>query len=373
MAFQLKDFASIAASMINHMRAATQRLTDFSIGSVARTLVEAPAVEIDQAYQQFFLGLKEAIPVATYQSFDFERLPAKAASGVLRFVPVAGATTFVIPRGTAVRAPDGTVSFVTQTDVTVLAGLTYVDVFAVASVAGSVGNCDAGALTEILGSLPQVASVSNVVAVTNGRDIETDDERKTRFQAYVSTLSRGTTAAIEYGSKLAFLTDSSGAISEAVAYVQVDEPWTRDTNQPISLVNVYVHNGVGSTSPDLVARVEEVLHGYYDAEGVAVAGWKAAGVKVLVAAASEIPVNVAASVTLAPGYVFSTVQPLVAQAITNYLAGLVIGTGSVKAEIIAAVMGVEGVADVAVSAPAGNTAATIGQKIVAGSISVTQA
>ena len=107
MAFQLKDFASIAASMINHMRAATQRLTDFSIGSVARTLVEAPAVEIDQAYQQFFLGLKEAIPVATYQSFDFERLPAKAASGVLRFVPAAGATTFVIPRGTAVRAPDG--------------------------------------------------------------------------------------------------------------------------------------------------------------------------------------------------------------------------------------------------------------------------
>ena len=371
MAFQLKAFSSIAASMINHMRSATSLLTDFGIGSVARTLVEAPAVEIDQAYQQFFVGLKEAIPVATYQSFDFERLPAAAASAVLRFVPVAGAPTFVIPQGTAVRASGGSVNFVTQAAVTVLAGATYADVYAVASVPGSAGNCDAGALNEMLGSLPSVASVSNLVAVTNGRDIETDDARKTRFRAYVSTLSRGTTAAIEYGAKLAYLANDAGSITEAVAYVQVDEPWTRDSNQPISLVNVYVHNGVGSTSVALVARANEVLYGYTDASGTAVAGWKAAGVKMVVAAAAEIPVNVTAAVTLQAGYVFSSVQGLVQQAITNYLAGLVIGTGSVKAEIIAAVMGVEGVADVAVSAPAGNTSAGIGQKIVAGTITVT--
>jgi uncharacterized phage protein gp47/JayE len=370
MAFQLKDFASIAASMINHMRAAASALTDFSIGSVARTLVEAPAIEIDQAYQQFFLGLKEAIPVATYQSFDFERLPATAASAVLRFVPIAGAPTFVIPLGTAVRAAGGVVNFVTQTDVTVLAGATHADVYAVAAASGAVGNCDAGALTEMLGSIPQVASVSNLVAVTNGRDVETDDERKTRFRAYVSTLSRGTTAAIEYGAKLAYLTDTSGAIAEAVAYVQVDEPWTRDTNQPIALVNVYVHNGVGSTSPGLVARAKEVLYGYDD-NGTAVAGWKAAGVKMVVSAATEIPVNVTAAITLQSGYVLSTVRPLVEQAITNYLASLVIGVGSVRAEIIAAVMGVDGVADVTVSAPVGNTSATIGQKIVAGTITVT--
>ena len=41
--FQLKDFASIAASMINHMRAAGSRISDFSIGSVARTLGGATA------------------------------------------------------------------------------------------------------------------------------------------------------------------------------------------------------------------------------------------------------------------------------------------------------------------------------------------
>ena len=80
MAFQLKDFASIAASMINHMKSVTSQITDFAVGGVARTLVEAPAVEIDQAYQQFFIGVKEAIPVATYESFDFARLAATTRS-----------------------------------------------------------------------------------------------------------------------------------------------------------------------------------------------------------------------------------------------------------------------------------------------------
>ena len=371
--FQLKDFASITASMINHMRAAISKISDFSIGSVARTLVEAPAVEIDQAYQQFFIGLTEAIPVATYQSFDFERLPSSAATGVFRFTPMTGAPTFVIQRGTAVRAPGGAVTYETQADVTVFAGVLYVDLLAVAGTPGTIGNCDAGAVTELVGSLPEVATVSNLVAIVNGRDVETDDERKTRFRAYVSTLSRGTKAALEYGARLAYLTDVTGSITERASYVQIDEPWTRDDLQPISLVHLYVHNGVGSTSSDLVARVAEVLHGYYDSTGNPVAGWKAAGVKVEVMAATEIPVNVAATVTLASGYLFAAVQPLVVQAITNYLAGRSIGAPSVRAELIAAAMGVDGVFDVTVSAPSGNTAATIGQKIVPGSISVASA
>ena len=371
MAFQLKDFASIAASMINHMKSVTSQITDFAVGGVARTLVEAPAVEIDQAYQQFFIGVKEAIPVATYESFDFARLAATEATTILRFVPVSGAATFTIPQGTAVRAPGGAVSFATQADVVVPAGTAYVDVYAVASVAGSAGNCDAGALTQWLGSLPFVASVANLVAVTNGADEETDDARKARFRAYVSTLSRSTSAALDYGARLAYLTDTSGSITERVEYVQVDEPWTRDSTQPIALVNLYVHNGVGSTSSGLVARVNQVLNGYYDSTGAAVPGWKAAGVEVVVAAASEVHVNVTAAVTLASGYLSANVQPLVVQAITNYLAGLPIGSGSVRSEIVAAVMAVEGVYDVSVSAPTGNTAAGIGQKIAPGTIAVT--
>lgn len=371
MAFQLKDFVSIAASMINHMKSVTTRLTDFSIGSVGRTLVEAPAVEIDQAYQQFFHGITEAIPVATYQSFDFEREPSSAASTILRFVPASGSQpTVTIPAGTQVQAPGGAVIFKTQADVILVSGMPYVDAFSVASTPGAAGNCDAGALTSILGSPDGVGSVSNLAAVTNGRDEETDDARKTRFRAYVSTLAKGTVAAIEYGSKLATISDGSGTITESVAYVQVVEPYLTNPLAPISLVNVYVHNGVGSTSAGLVLKVEDILHGYYDASGVAVPGWKAAGVKVTIAAASEIAVNVTATLTLASGYLLASVGPLVVQAINGYLYGRKIGEPAIKAEIIAAIMGVEGVFDVAVTAPSGNTASGIGQKIIPGAVVV---
>src|SRR3546814_7934576 len=84
MAFQTKDFVSIVASMINWMRSTQSKITDFNIGSVARTMVEAPAAEIDELYQQFFFGLKEAIPVSVYQSFDFEPIEAVPAAGLVR-------------------------------------------------------------------------------------------------------------------------------------------------------------------------------------------------------------------------------------------------------------------------------------------------
>ncbi len=56
--FQVKDFRSIVASMVNHVRATTTKITDFRVGGVARTLLEAPAIEIDELYQQMFNGLR---------------------------------------------------------------------------------------------------------------------------------------------------------------------------------------------------------------------------------------------------------------------------------------------------------------------------
>ena len=45
---QIKDFASITASMIYRMRAGQDSVTDFESGSVARSLLAAPAQEIEE-------------------------------------------------------------------------------------------------------------------------------------------------------------------------------------------------------------------------------------------------------------------------------------------------------------------------------------
>lgn len=71
MAFQIKDFRSIVASLINVSKASQSKITDFGVGSVARTLMESPAIEIEELYLQMALGLQDAIPVAIYQAFDF--------------------------------------------------------------------------------------------------------------------------------------------------------------------------------------------------------------------------------------------------------------------------------------------------------------
>ena len=54
MSFQIKSFNDIVLSQINHARSVTEKITDFAPGSVARTLMEAPAVEVEELYLQMF-------------------------------------------------------------------------------------------------------------------------------------------------------------------------------------------------------------------------------------------------------------------------------------------------------------------------------
>ena len=83
--FHIKDFNNIVQDMILTARAHTERVTDYNIGSVARTLLEAPGLEIDALYQAMYYGLLDAIPIAIYEGFGFSALPAMAASGYVVF------------------------------------------------------------------------------------------------------------------------------------------------------------------------------------------------------------------------------------------------------------------------------------------------
>lgn len=77
MAFQLKDFNSIVASMVNYIRGATNQLTDFNVGSGTRTLIEAPAIEMDQLYQEAYSAVREGIETSVFRSFDLELFEAE--------------------------------------------------------------------------------------------------------------------------------------------------------------------------------------------------------------------------------------------------------------------------------------------------------
>jgi hypothetical protein len=120
-AFQVKKFDSIVASMINWISSTTTKITDFNVGSVVRTLLEAVAMELEELYYQLQLATEEAIDEAIYRTFNFPRNPPKKATGTERFTRLTGTTAIVtIPQGTILGTDtEPAVTFETQADATI--------------------------------------------------------------------------------------------------------------------------------------------------------------------------------------------------------------------------------------------------------------
>ncbi len=373
MAFQIKDFTSIVASMINYIRGTSSQLTDFAVGAVNRTMLEAPAIEIDELYQQMFNGLQEAIPAAIYPPFGFSPLqPTSAVTNLTFSVPVApSGSGILIPAGTVCSVPGNTtVTYATLTAATIAVGTTSIIVAAQANTPGSVGNVAAGTITSISNPISGV-SVTNAQAVITGTDLETDQARAQRFQAYIAGIARSNVAGIQYGATLGNVTDGTGTIIESVFAANVVEPFLTDSTKPIGYIDVYIWNGVDSASTALVNAVTAVLEGSYDVNGNPIAGYKAAGVVVTVYPVTEQYQNVTCALTLAANAVLSTIATQVQQVLASYIAQIPVGGSFIMAEAYALVMGIAGVENVSFSSPTADVVVAPETKLLSGTFTVT--
>lgn len=299
MAFQIKDFVSIVAGALNHMRGSTDKITDFRVGSVARTLIDGPAVELEELYQQMFIGLREAIPVATFLSFGFGKLPAARALGTVTATRTAAADAdLAIPLGTVFLAADGR-QYTSTSAVTWPAADLVVQVPVQASTTGSAGNIATGGISSSDFFGGQAVTVSNL-PLTTGRDEETDSEREARFAEYIMSLSRGTEAAVRYAVAQAQLLGATGVAEEYVTRVGMEEAGGH--------VRLYIYSSLGVPSAALLADGQKRIDGYIDADtGVKVPGYRAAGVRCDVLAMSERAVTFGVQVGMFPGYELDTV------------------------------------------------------------------
>lgn len=370
--FQIKSFTSIVASIVNRMRASTTLITDYNVGSVARTLIEGPAQEIDELYQQMVRGLLEAIPASTYASFEFGLLPPVAATGSIQVVIAAQTSNVLIAAGTSFLRADGAATYTSLADVTIAAGNTTALVSVAATAPGSAGNAAQGMAFTPTPTPAGFISASNLSAIQNGADQETDAQRKIRFGQYVSTLSRGTVPAIAYGLSTTQLTDANGNIIEQVKLKQVVEPFKTDPTQPVALVDCYVHNGVGNTSSALVAQAQNVIYGYYDANGNPVPGYSAAGVNVIISPATEEAIPVSGVITIAPGYDGPTLVGLVQSALATYLLGLDVAQPAFRSVMVALGMNASpGIANFALFSPGADVTPGTGVKLMPGTFALT--
>ncbi|WP_288075264.1 baseplate J/gp47 family protein [Pseudomonas sp.] len=360
--FQIKDFVSITASMLNHIRGTTTKITDLQPGSVSRTLVEAPAVEIEELYLQIFNGLREAIPVATFKSFGFDKLAAAYARG---FVSVSNATapdvSFTTPAGTSFTTSDGRAYLSTQ-EVIWPAGQNAIRIPVIAESAGLAYNVSAGSIVSS-SAFDDSYTISNS-AINNGRDVETDAEREARFASFIGSLSRGTTFACLSAAESATVTDEQGNIQEYVTRIGYTEI--------AGYVKIFIYSSAGLPSSALIMGAQKIIDGWEDTStGVITPGYRAGGVNVEIASMTEREIDLTARVTMQTGY---ELDETVTQAITDEFSTLLasINPGEVLyiESIENSLLSVIGVKSVLISATE-NITCEANEALVPGAVTVT--
>lgn len=183
MSFQPRTFETILTDMINYVRAYTD-LTDFEVGSVGRTMLEASALEDDEQYFQM-VQLMDAFSIRTatgtllagrLQDYNITKLGPKSSAGqlvivdntlvndALSFDAIAGGSSVQLTDSTAfpgagayvVRLGEGTVSV---EDVTVSSNNTSTGVLTLSS--PTVNNHSAGDRAALVtGSADRVVAAS---------------------------------------------------------------------------------------------------------------------------------------------------------------------------------------------------------------------
>jgi uncharacterized phage protein gp47/JayE len=369
--FQIKDFSSISAAMINYMRATQTKITDFNIGAVARTMIESVAIELDEMYQQMFNGLKEGIPVAVFDSFYFAILAATNAGGLMRVTITASAYDTLIPANTEFISTYNLLRYLTTVDTTIVAGSTQADIYISAVDAGLSGNIPVASSFTTTLSISGLVSAAKLSGFINGRDAETEAERKSRFIVYIKNLNRGTLYAIDYGLKAeAKITNAYGTITEEVQFVSLVEPYKINPANPVGLIWAFVHNGVNGASGTLLTLAQNVVEGYV-LSGVKIPGWKAAGVQVNLSAATQVSVGITGTVSSLDGYLNTAVADAVETALSNYVISRDIGASANIDDIYAVAKAVPGVKKFVLTTPSADVTSTYSSKVMPGTITMT--
>jgi len=328
MPLQLSSFDDLV-NVMTTMLASNSPITKFSSGSVALALIQSAAacgVSIEQyiayIYSTERLATCVGPDVDTYiTDYGMKRLPAASASLTITATRVLTTTELLVYPTTSltaalVQTAQNGVQFQVIGDVNQPAWdpvrLAYVfpintgsiGLTVAALVPGSGGNVAANTITKIVSGLFGVNTVSNPAQVVNGADPESDVAVKLRFPLYLQSLKTSNTASIQNailaaGPKVTF------KIIEYLTFAGVAFP---------SGFTIVVDDGTGAASNVFLAAVTTNVN-----------ATRAAGSQFAVARPTNVPINVAVTVSPSSGTSLAVVQTSVVAAITTYVNGLGVG------------------------------------------------
>lgn len=373
MAITTWDFPTIVRNSVTAVQGVARGLVDLTIGSILRTVIEANATVI-LWLQGLILQLLATTRAATSNGADLDsfmfdfgvtRLAAVNASGIVTFSRFTSTAQAVVPVGAVVLTTDGTQSFTVILDTTnpaynaglggyvIAASVASADVTVQAVNAGVLGNVTAAQISLINAPIPYVDTVTNSVAFTNGIDAESDTALRSRFVAYIQSLSKATKTSIGY---------VIASLQQGITYSLTENLTYGDVSQPGYFYAV-INDGTGSPGSILLnsaSNAIDAVRPFTSTFGVF--------------APVVVTANVAMTITTASGYIHGTVVAEVTTAITTYINALTLGQPLTYSRLTQlaydASPGVTNVTGVTLNGATADLAATAKQTILAGTVSV---
>jgi hypothetical protein len=347
----------IAADAIATVSAETSLVTNFNVGSVVRSLIDAFASESSLMEQEIEEQVAAGILNAPYQLLNLSPSGAVGSVYLLTFSLSSSATSNVtLASGTSVTIPNSTLQWEIGQSITLEPGQSS-SISATCTTTGTITNVPANSITQLVVPVSGI-TVTNASAqpVIQGRDAQTQSELQAELSQTINQLHRGDYLAVEAGALTSQLVDASGKPTEQVVNaVEVD--FVPTTAWQVNGF-VYVYNGVGAMSSELLQQTQNIVNGYTDTNGVKHTGYKAAGVILQVVDAPQSVVDLSLAVLPKYGYSLATVQTNVQDAVNRYFASLDIGQAFSLTQLAYAVLTAPGVADVQITEPTNSLPAT---------------
>lgn len=352
-----KTYDQIVSEMQADMVASGSTATDFSSGSQLQTLINVTARALHSEWYMLEFLVELFFVISSEGPFldlrvnerGVTRKEGTEATGDISFTRTTPCPVSTdIPAGTTFETLDGSVSVTTSADTALATGWESGNANVKCTAVGVIGNLAPGTQLQITGPTPAGLQTITVGSggLTGGVDTETDDALRARYLFIIQNPVDGGTP----GDYQIWASEVAGITNQQVF------PLARG-NGTVDVV--IASNGIPSS--DLVAQVQTVLNAN-----------RPIGADAQAKAPTANTINVTGTVTPATGYTFATLEPLVAQAITNYINSVPIGGVARIAGISKAIMSVQGVLDYSISVPAANVVLSQEQLAVPGTITLTQ-
>ncbi len=386
MATEPRSFDQLYEVYKDEVQAVKPELTDFSDGSV-NDINAGAAASLAQEVQRIMLDRFKITYFKGAEGQDLEDLaidhfgdsfgrPSPAASiGIVEFTrPTAAAGNVLIDAGTIVKTPADangeTQRYATVLPVTMTGTLVSASIIAV--VGGPKGDVGPNEITEIESALTDPTIVVNNAAATSGGEPEQDDAT---YRDTIIRLIQGLKGATKQAILATTLNVPGVVTATAQEFIQTVNEWDEATSNPIgdpfkiARTKLYIADASGTASQALIDTVKTTLFDF-----------RACGVFIEVLAATALPFDWDASITLNPGgpnfaALSNDPQPIV-DSMTKHIQDFAIGGDFVRDLARAAILAVWGPAgsddltDFSTNVPAGEVSTTETEKLIPGTIGI---